>query len=444
MKNYFLLFILLFSLQTIVAQHTITGQLKPKGENNLMLLYKADGAYQYYKASSEIDDQGLFGFSMPEDFEKGVYRLVYNTEKNLYINIIFNNEDISMSFDPSDQLNTIYFYDSKENSILFDYIKQMNIKYTAFDSVQQLVYENGTSKKLLKAYTDKKEETETFQSYFEKESSGLEANNFIKAYKRNLSETPFDTKLEYLEYLKKSYLSNIDFQNKTLRNASFIIDRLNEYVFDLNIAFANQSNTALDVSMIDKALSKIEASKFKDEIIYSLVNGAFDPYSSQYDVLLDHLYSKYYLALPATMKNKEFTDMVVQKLNVIVGKKAPNIILGESSLYEIQSEKTLVIFWSTTCSHCLKEIPEVYDMLKEKKNYKVVLVGLEDSYSDWETVILDFPNWTHLRANGKWDNEYAKSYNVKSTPVYFVLDKNKMITNKPDKIKDLKAFFTNE
>ena len=196
--------------------------------------------------------------------------------------------------------------------------------------------------------------------------------------------------------------------------------------------------------MFDDALTKIEASKFKDEVIYSLTSSAFDPYSSKYDFMLDYIYKNYYTKLPETEKNKEFTDMVKAKISVNVGKQAPNIILGDSNLYSVKSDQTMVIFWSTTCSHCLKEIPQVYDMLKDSKDIKVVLVGLEESYSDWESVILSLPNWIHLRADGKWDNEYAKAYNIKSTPAYFLLDERKKILAKPDKLVDVKALFEKE
>ena len=83
-------------------------------------------------------------------------------------------------------------------------------------------------------------------------------------------------------------------------------------------------------------------------------------------------------------------------------------------------------------------------MLKDREDIRVVLVGLEESYSDWEQVVPKFPKWQHLRANGKWDNEYAKAYNIKSTPVYFVLDENKIISNKPNKLKDLELLFNIE
>lgn len=433
-------FISIVSLNTLIAQHTITGQLKPKGQYRLMLLYKAEGAFQYYKASSNIDSTGLFGFALPENFETGAYRLVYDTEKNQYVNIIYNNEDISFVFDPKDLINTISFYDSKENTLFFDYVRTINYKYMALDSVHKEYFKNPNEANS-ELYKIKKGEVDIFQNYFEKESEGKLANHYIKAFKKHISDTPLNTKKEYYNVLKENYLNSINIKDSVLRNSSFILDRLIEYVFDLNELTARINNTKLDVKMIDKALKDIEPSKFRDEIIYSLTSSAFDPYLSTYDNLLDYIYRNYYVNLPATSKTESFTQMVKLKLNAIVGKKAPMINFDNGNLYSIQEDTTFIVFWSTTCSHCLEEVPKIYDAISNRKNVKMIMVGLEEVYSDWETVSANFPKAIQKRANGKWKNKHAISYNVKGTPAYFLLDKNKKIIAKPNDVKAINSIF---
>jgi len=436
----FLIFLFIFSLKVVVAQHTITGQLKPVGDYKTMLLYKTVGAFQYYKASSPIDSLGLFGFALPESFENGSYRLVYDTRNNLYINIIYNNENISFVCDPNNLINSIYFYDSEENSLFFDYVRTINKKYIALDSIQKEYYENPTGK-LAKLYTYKRKEVDAYQNYFETESKGKVVNHFIIAFKKYLSKTPLNSQKEYYALLKENYLNSINFQDTVLRNSSFILDRLLEYTFDLNEITARKNNTYLDVKMIDVALKRIEPSKFKNEIIYSLTSSAFDPYLSTYDKLLDYLYKNYYVNLPKEAKTESFTEMIVLKLNAIVGKQAPMIRFDEGNLYAIKEDTTLLVFWSTTCSHCLKEVPKVYDALIENENVKIVMIGLEDEYSDWENAVKFFPKSIQKRANGKWTNKIAISYNVKGTPAYFVLDKNKKIIAKPNKLIDVLKVF---
>jgi len=446
MKNKFvsLLFGVFFTLN-VFAQHQITGRLKPIRETRSILMYKTEGAFQYYKASTSVDSTGMFGFILPKGFPSGNYKLIYDAQNDLAINVIYNNEDISMVFDPKDALNTIFFYNSENNSVFYDYVQTISEKYDELELIQKTYYKNKedstTSVKTIKKYIFKLNQINAFQTHFEKESKGLIAKSYIQAFQKPLNKKPFETKEEKYDFLKNNYLKGINFQDTILRNSAFLIDRLNEYVFDLNEAIAVASNTALDTKMVSDALALIEKSKFKDEIIYSLTSSAFDPYMSQYDQLLDFLYNNYYKQLPTESKNKKFTEMVIAKLNAIVGKKAPNIYFGGDDLYSIQSDSVLIIFWSSTCSHCLKEIPEIYKLLLENKTTKVVLIGLEDEYSDWERVSKPFANWKNIRANGKWTNENALNYNVKGTPAYFLLDKNKTIIAKPENINDIKEIF---
>jgi thiol-disulfide isomerase/thioredoxin len=437
MRHFLFLLSLTFFLQS-TAQHTIYGKLTPAPENKVMLLYKAEGAFQYFKANINIDENGLFGFSLPENFPIGMYRLVYDTEKNQYINVIYNNENISFVADPNNIVNSIQFAESRENELFFSYIKNINIKYLEQDSIQKLYYADNKNKSLVKAYQEKTTEIQAYQNFFEKEARNTLAYHFIQSYKKSSPVAPPASKDAYYQYLKENYLQHIAFTDTVLHNSSFIVDRLNEYLFDLNEAIAKRQNTALDTNMVNLAFSKLPASTFKNEVMYAITNSAFDPYSSQYDVLLNHLYERYYQQIPAEICNPEFTKMLLSKLQVIVGKKAPNIAMTGQSLYQLKADSTLVIFWSTTCSHCMKEIPEVYELLKDNAQLKVVLVGLEEENSDWESIIKDFPMFMHYKAMGKWDNEYAQAYNIKSTPAYFMLDAQKIIIAKPDNIQGLK------
>lgn len=436
-------FIFLFTSTFAQQEFTLSGQLKPKGEHQMILLYKTAGAFQYYIGSTSIDSNGVFGFVLPANFEIGTYKAVYNAQEDKYINLIFNQEDISFVFNPEKAVESIYFFKSKENELHFDYIQQMNTQYLALDSIQQLYY--ATQKQFLhKAYQAQWNKINAYQAHFEDESKGLLVNHFIKAKKKNNSATLFEKPEEYLPFLQKNYFKNIDFNDAVLQNSSFIIDRFNEYIFDLNTAVSKQKNQALSTQVIDEALAKLSASKLKNDMIYSLTNSAFDPYNSEYDVLLEHLYENYYLSLPITEQKQAFKTMARSKINVMEGKYAPQIAFADSNLYEIKSDSVLLVFWSTTCSHCLKEMPEVYQLLKERKNLKVFLIGLEEEYSDWENIVTNYPKFEHLRANGKWENEYAKAYNIKSTPVYFLLDKNKKIIAKPYDAKALKKLLAKD
>ena len=109
----------------------------------------------------------------------------------------------------------------------------------------------------------------------------------------------------------------------------------------------------------------------------------------------------------------------------------------------MDTEYYVVVFWSSTCSHCLHEIPilESFVKTREKGFVKVVAVGLEDDDKTWPNTIKQFPDFIHVLGLGKWDNKIGDDYDVTATPTYFILDKAKRIIDKPDDVEALKSFF---
>ena len=111
-----------------------------------------------------------------------------------------------------------------------------------------------------------------------------------------------------------------------------------------------------------------------------------------------------------------------------------------SSLNE--SENYVLVFWSTSCSHCLLEIPQLHTFLKNKKNIKVIAFALEKDAFVWKNFSkTNLYGWHNVFGLKKWENEVAKTYKIVSTPSYFVLNKNKKIIAKPEEMEGLKALF---
>ena len=78
--------------------------------------------------------------------------------------------------------------------------------------------------------------------------------------------------------------------------------------------------------------------------------------------------------------------------------------------------------------------------IEQFEGIKVITVALEDEKTEFDKFIKTMPNWIHVYGKGKWQNEYAQSYDVNSTPSFFILDKDKKIINKPYDFEALKTF----
>jgi thiol-disulfide isomerase/thioredoxin len=113
------------------------------------------------------------------------------------------------------------------------------------------------------------------------------------------------------------------------------------------------------------------------------------------------------------------------------GVVAPNITFSNAtSLYDIQSEKTIVVFWASWCPHCLEELPKVNAWAKENPNTKVIAMSLDEDKTAYETAIKQYPNLYHNTDLKKWKGKAVNDYYIYGTPTFILLDKYKKIVGK--------------
>ena len=144
------------------------------------------------------------------------------------------------------------------------------------------------------------------------------------------------------------------------------------------------------------------------------------------------------MSVPLRLKNK-----ILAQLRIAIGRVAPEITWYENKKeLRLSTLKDglnyLLIFYSTGCSHCLREVPEIYEYMGGKTNTKVIAFAMETSDDVWSNYQLKMPGWHHVLGLGKWENPTARTYQINSTPSYFVLGMDKQIISIPKTIDDLK------
>ena len=98
----------------------------------------------------------------------------------------------------------------------------------------------------------------------------------------------------------------------------------------------------------------------------------------------------------------------------------------------------MLVFWSTGCGHCLREIPQLNAFTKDIKNSKVIAFAMENDDKEWNKMKQNLIGWHHILGLQKWENPIARTYQIYSTPTYIVLDNNKKIIAKPETLEELK------
>ena len=435
-----LVFILVFLPIFITAQHTIKGSFSPAEDYKWVILYEVTPTSSLFIANTEVNEKGYFEFLLDSTVIQGMYKIVYALPQEEYnFDIIYNaKEDVEFTFNNE---TGIEYKSSIENQLVASYSNSMAL---ISNSIGNFFEQQSTDTLALASIFKTQSETQT---NFEAAATGTIALHFIKANKSYIPEEFEDIKT-YINNLKKHFFKYVDFNNETLQSSNFLIERILNYVFGMSSETEDDSATYKknidDVFLAMKDADPLIKKNLFEVLWQQMVDANFEE-------VANYIADNYLISLAEELDDKELVDGLIQFKSVSIGKRAPNFYFdienGEqkksTSLYELDlAQQYIIMFWSSTCSHCLKEIPLLQSYLKtlETGNIQVIAIGLEDEPYRWQNEILNFSDFTHVLGLGKWDNKIGNSYNVTATPTYYVLDKDKKIIAKPYDFEALKKF----
>ena len=439
MKNFFFAF--LFITSTVQAQQKIVGTLSPSEKQSTALLYRIVGAKQIYINNTNIEN-GSFVFNLKNDEKVGVYRVAYDTKENSFVDFFYNKEDIIFQFDPKNAEDTKTFSISEENKLYSKFIQAVSYIQFEIDSLQ-VNYLKNPDIKTAERYKTALGSINNVQKKYTEESQGKIVHEFIKATDRYNAPEIAKTPNEYLSGIKTHFFDNINFDNKIVFNSPFFVDRISDYVFYINYSDDQKVQNVLYKESTEKIIGKIDNPEFKKDVIEYLITQFMNLKNVD---LVDFLFENQYNSLPYNSQNLDFKKEVLASLTVEVGRTAPDFSWKENGktikLSQLKDgENYILVFYSTTCSHCTVEIPKLYEFLKDKPTTKVIAFAMEEDDSLWNDFKSDLNGWHHILGLNKWKNETSKMYNIYSTPTYFMLNEDKKIIAKPNHIEDLVALF---
>lgn len=426
------------------AQFSVKGELERFQNYPWMVLYQLQGSQQNYIAYDSIK-KGKFSIVMPTDQARGMYRLMYDVKNQAYVDFIFDNENVELTFNPKYPKESIQFSASDNNKIYQDYLIATEHLQQEIDSLQIAYFSAEDKSGIETSYQTKVVELSSTQNNYEKLASDKLANHFIKAGRRYNEKMPIKVPNDYLASVKTHYFDHIDLNNPMLQRSSFIHSKINAFLFYIDTADDSDQLIALRKESISTVLEKIgnNFSLSKD-----IQEGLLFAFAEQENIALVNFMLNNYLKLPREYQDNNFITDIKGQLRTSIGVTVPNIIWQENgvqkSLHKLTGATTYVIvFWSSTCGHCLQEMPLLYDYFNGNNSVQVLAVGLEDDESKpgWQTMIKQYPDFLHIYGKDKWKNTYASDYGVNATPSFYVLDAKKRVLAKPDDVKALKEFF---
>ena len=421
MKNIIVLS-LLFVAAFFKAQFSVNVKAPSDFNASEAYLYKLNGSKDLI-IDKAIKKNNAWDFNVKEKYE-GMMKIFF-PEANSSVSFVTENSNVSLSFT------------SKNGKVAkTDYLDDVN---NIFYSIQD---QQKKREQILPALYQ-------IQNFYKENSDfGVALKNEIS----NLSaDIVFDSdKHPFLSYYFKTYQNflqeSVGKKNPTNDEIISFLNNTQNYLETssllkpiLMVFLSNTSRSSLG-DEVDKLLTAVNVETPRGQTILSELIEIFNVYS------IKDLKEKY-LTEAKNLKctiNDRLANTIKSNANTEIGKIIPNntflnpVNTKVKSLHDVKADKKIIILWSSTCSHCEKEIGEMvlqYNKLKEK-NIEVVGLSLDSdakSYSD-KVKMLPWINDTELKG---WYSSYVDTYNVHATPTFYIVDaKNKIIAN-PDNFSEI-------
>lgn len=433
MKPFLLLILFSFSLQ---AQHTISGTISPPENLKQVFLYKSNPSSSSYVDKGSLDQTDSFSITLDSTVSKGIYKIVYGLPTEEFnFDVLYNGkENIRFILEKG----SLSFEESRENKLWQEYLQAIT---KATNQLNEFYVEGKTDEIEFMSLADSLKQT---QQTFETKAQGTMVLDFIKGNKPFVP-SEYQSIGTYFNHVREDFLKTIDFSNQYLQSSDFLTEKILVFIFDL----VSNPDNAFYKEQVDRLVKSIaDVNTVYKTTILNLIWQQF--VAMENDAVANYITDAYLMQLAKDTNNQALLDTITTHKKISIGVTAPDFELtidgNPTSLLNLkESENYLLVFWSSTCGHCLKELPQLNNYLKEvaKKDLTVIAFAIEDYEQSWKETIQQFPDFVHVLGLGKWDNPISKAYGVHATPSYFLLDKDKKIVAKPYDLEALESILNN-
>lgn len=447
-------------------------------KDTVLYLAKYTFDKQYIVDTCKKVKNGKAFFKSDKEIEKGVYFIVSQDKARYFDFFINENNKFSISGDIK-EIRTFKVNGSKENEKFLEYIKYIATKNEMFgklkDKAQQMP-KKDSAEFMEREVKQLNEDVKKFQRDFYNSNEGTFLADVINL---QISKEPENIpkasngrpdSIYVYHYIKSHYWDGVNFKDDRLLITPFFGDKFKNY-FERVIPQMPDSA----IAEMDKILSQCDPKSDMFKFLLAYLTPYYEAHKVMgFDKVFVHIINKY---IKTGMANDLYDEKVREKIiergkilePLLIGNQAPELLMIDTtggkivnkmgfdtaktsesvtklyydnvqkitpllvSLYQTKANYIILVFWDVDCGHCQKEIPELvktYHELKQKYDVKVYAVYTHTEYDKWRKFIID----KKLDFINVYDpihiNNIREKYDIFSTPVIYLLDKNKVIKAK--------------
>lgn len=459
----------------------IEVQIKGLADTTLLLGYHY-GSKKLVVDTIRLDAQGRGAFVGDSLLDGGLY-LVITPSFHYFEMVLDENQRFSVTSDTADLFGNLQFKGSEANDVFLKYQRKSsdiyNIRQPFFDKLRHY-YEVDTTQMTNAQRSIRRDSIALLQADMKKMRDEMLAyeNQVIADHPKSLLASILNTTKELeipdfprneqgvvtdslfkYTYMKMHYFDKVNLGDSRLLRTPVYEQKL-EFFFDRELIQIPDSI----IPEVDRLLTKILAQEkkgYEGKMYYFTLNHLFMKYQNPKYMGLDnifvHLMKDYYL--PGKLPKRVIEDSAyMAKIQERYSKTAPNqigvqaadLLLYSSNnqwqlLHAIEADFTVLYFYDTDCGHCKKLIPEWHEMFVQnefrKKGVACVLIYTQTDTTHWQKFIVEKSLQDCYNLFDPYQNtDFRTLYDIYSTPVSYVLDRNKKIIAKrlpPETIVEL-------
>lgn len=452
---------LLFIVTNTYAEGGYELKLTIKGvKDEMCQLAYYFGDKQYIKDSARADAKGLVVFKGTETLPGGIYLAVTPSRK--YFEMLIDQEQkFAMETDTSDFIASMKVKGSKDNELFYSYLQWISGKGKQMEGLKKELEAAKGNEAKTKEIRDKQiaidTEVKAYKTKFSDDyPSKMLSKIFLAGWEPEIPEAPVlangkkDSTFAY-RYFKAHYFDKLDMKDDRLLRSPVFAGKIKQYIEKLTPQIPDSINAAAS-RIIDMTDENSEIFKY---LVYYITNTYEKSDIMGMDAVFVYMAKKYYLSGKAywieDSQKEKIRERVIALEPCLIGTKATNITLLKNdfhpvSLYDIKNKYTIVYFWDPSCGHCKKVTPKLSEFYKTKAkglDLEILAVYIEADTTEWFQYIKEQElNWINA-ADLLGKANFRKYYDIYSTPVIYLMDRNKKIIAKRIDVEKLEDFIHN-
>lgn len=427
--------------------------------DSIVYLARYLGDNKYIKDTILVEGKEKFTIKGDEPLDCGIY-LIVREKRNSYFEFLVYEQKFTMTTDTTDFISKTTFKNSPNNTLLYDYFKFTN--------------EQG---KLL---------SDTSLSKEEKQAIALKIRDYKRNFVKENPENPMSVVFQVLEdveipdsikniegeagqiaqynYYLNHYWDKVDFSSNCLLRTPVFHGKLQRY-FD-NVVPQHYDSIPKYADMV------VEKARVNDELFKYIVNYLTFKWESGkekrmcWDKVFYHMARTYYTSIPSQtpwvepgrmakieqrVKDLKYNlcsepavpfQMKYENYNFPPGLPDTNRFYHDFN--KMAADYVILWFWDSDCGHCKKQTPvlwEVYQKYKkEGKSVEVLAINIEQESKGYLKYLREHEyTWINVQDTAHL-TKFRDYYDIYSTPVSFVLDKERKIIAKRIDPKGIENF----